>query len=61
MRIGEIVGEPLREFRPQFSAAERRHQALRMLERVGLDSGHLDRYDMNSRAVRRSASVSPGH
>jgi len=44
MRIGEIVGEPLREFRPQYSAAERRHQALRMLERVGLDASHLDRY-----------------
>ncbi len=44
MRIGEIVGEPLREFQPQLSAAQRRHQVLRMLERVGLDSGHLDRY-----------------
>ena len=44
MLISEIVGEPLREFRPQYSAAERRHQVLRMLERVGLDASHLDRY-----------------
>ena len=43
-RVGEIVAEPLLEFRPQLDAAERRHQSLRMLERVGLEAAHLDRY-----------------
>lgn len=44
LRIAEVVGEPLREFRPRLDAAERRRQSLRMLERVGLDASHLDRY-----------------
>jgi oligopeptide transport system ATP-binding protein len=43
-RIGDIVAEPLREFRPQLGALERRRQSERMLERVGLDASHLDRY-----------------
>jgi oligopeptide transport system ATP-binding protein len=44
LRIAEIVGEPLREFRPQLGALERRAQVVRMLERVGLDASQLDRY-----------------
>ena len=44
MRVAEIVAEPLREFRPQLSAAERRARATSMLERVGLDGSHLDRF-----------------
>ena len=44
MRIAEIVGEPLREFRPQLPASERRALVRSMLERVGLDAMHLDRY-----------------
>lgn len=44
MRIADIVAEPLLEFRPQLTAGERRRLSLRMLERVGLDSTHLDRY-----------------
>jgi len=44
MRIAEIVAEPLREFRPQLPASERRALARSMLERVGLDATHLDRY-----------------
>jgi oligopeptide transport system ATP-binding protein len=44
MRIADIVAEPLREFRPQLSGAQRRQQALRMLERVGLDSSQLERF-----------------
>ena len=44
MRIAEIVGEPLREFRPQLPVSERRALVRSMLERVGLDAAHLDRY-----------------
>ncbi len=44
MRIAEIVGEPLCEFRPQLPASERRALVRSMLERVGLDATHLDRY-----------------
>ncbi|MGB8692295.1 MAG: oligopeptide/dipeptide ABC transporter ATP-binding protein [Steroidobacteraceae bacterium] len=44
MRIAEIVAEPLREFRPQLEPRERRALVRAMLERVGLDAAHLDRY-----------------
>lgn len=36
LRIGAIVAEPLREFRPQLSAVQRQQQVEAMLARVGL-------------------------
>jgi oligopeptide/dipeptide ABC transporter ATP-binding protein len=43
MTIGQIVGEPLVIHRLA-SAADRRRRVVRMLERVGLDGEHVDRY-----------------
>jgi oligopeptide/dipeptide ABC transporter ATP-binding protein len=44
MRLGELVGEPLREFRPQLTRGERRARVLAMMARVGLGDGLYDRY-----------------
>jgi oligopeptide transport system ATP-binding protein len=44
MSVGEILEEPLREFRPALNRATRRGQVLAMLDRVGLLSSHLNRY-----------------
>jgi oligopeptide transport system ATP-binding protein len=44
MSVGEIIEEPLREFRAALSGAERRAQVLAMMDRVGLLARHLNRY-----------------
>jgi len=44
MRLGESIGEPLREFRPGLGAAGRRDAVLAMMARVGLGATLLDRY-----------------
>jgi len=43
-RIGSILAEPLEIFRPQLSQSQRRERVLAMLERVGLEPLHLQRY-----------------
>jgi oligopeptide transport system ATP-binding protein len=43
-RIGSILAEPLQIFRPQLSDAQRGDLVLAMLERVGLESQHLQRF-----------------
>ena len=43
-RIGSILAEPLRIFRPQLTESQRRERVLAMLERVGLEAMHLGRY-----------------
>ncbi len=43
-RIGSILAEPLQIFRPQLSEAQRRASVLAMLERVGLEAMHMERY-----------------
>jgi oligopeptide/dipeptide ABC transporter ATP-binding protein len=43
-RIGAILAEPLQIFRPQWSQAQRRASVLAMLERVGLEAQHLQRF-----------------
>jgi len=44
MRIGESVGEPLREFGARLADAERRSAVLAMMARVGLGEALYDRY-----------------
>jgi len=44
MSVAEIIAEPLREFRPTLSRAERRERVLAILGRVGLLPEHLQRY-----------------
>jgi oligopeptide transport system ATP-binding protein len=44
MSVAEIIAEPLREFRPALSRAERRERVLAILLRVGLLPEHLPRY-----------------
>jgi oligopeptide transport system ATP-binding protein len=44
MTIAAIVGEPLREHRPELAHAERRAQCVDALRRVGLSDEVLDRY-----------------
>ncbi len=44
MSVGEIIEEPLREFRPALGAAARRAQVLVIMDRVGLLPRHLNRY-----------------
>jgi oligopeptide transport system ATP-binding protein len=44
MRVGAILEEPLREFRPELGRAARRDAALAMLERVGLRAADLQRF-----------------
>jgi oligopeptide transport system ATP-binding protein len=43
-RIGEALEEPLLVLKPQLSEPERRERVRSLLERVGLEPGHLDRY-----------------
>ena len=43
-RIGNILAEPLQIFRPQWSDAQRLASVLAMLERVGLEAQHLQRF-----------------
>ena len=43
-RIGSILQEPLQIYRPHWSEAQRRASALAVLERVGLEARHLQRY-----------------
>jgi oligopeptide/dipeptide ABC transporter ATP-binding protein len=43
-RIGDTLAEPLQIFRPQWSATQRRTSVLAMLERVGLEAQHLQRF-----------------
>jgi len=42
-RVGQIVGEPLR-LQGEAGGAERRRQVLELLDRVGLEAGHYDRF-----------------
>jgi oligopeptide transport system ATP-binding protein len=44
MRLGELIGEPLREFRPDLARLDRREGVLAMMARVGLGSALYDRY-----------------
>jgi oligopeptide transport system ATP-binding protein len=44
MSVGEIIEEPLHEFRPALDPASRRAQVLAMMDRVGLLPRHLNRY-----------------
>jgi oligopeptide transport system ATP-binding protein len=44
MSVGEIIEEPLREFRPAEGSASRRAQVLTMMDRVGLLPRHLNRH-----------------
>jgi oligopeptide transport system ATP-binding protein len=43
-RVGGILQEPLQIYRPHWSDAQRRASALAVLERVGLEAQHLQRY-----------------
>ncbi|HEX9139109.1 MAG TPA: oligopeptide/dipeptide ABC transporter ATP-binding protein [Steroidobacteraceae bacterium] len=44
MTVGQIIGEPLREFRPGLDAHGREQCVLAMMQRVGLLPVHLHRY-----------------
>jgi oligopeptide transport system ATP-binding protein len=44
MRVGQLIAEPLLEFRPRLDAEARRSLVLAMMERVGLLHSHLNRY-----------------
>jgi oligopeptide transport system ATP-binding protein len=44
MRLGELIGEPLREFRPGLTHADRHDAVLAMMARVGLGAALHDRY-----------------
>jgi oligopeptide/dipeptide ABC transporter ATP-binding protein len=44
MQVASIVGEPLLVHEPGQSADARQEQVARMLEKVGLDEGYLERY-----------------
>jgi len=44
MSVAEIIAEPLREFRPRLTRAERRERVLAIMARVGLLPEHLQRY-----------------
>jgi oligopeptide transport system ATP-binding protein len=44
MTVGQIIGEPLREFRPRLDAQGREQCVLAMMQRVGLLPAHLHRY-----------------
>ncbi|MGB0219563.1 MAG: ABC transporter ATP-binding protein [Sinimarinibacterium flocculans] len=48
MRVRDIVAEPLQALRPQLGAEERRQQAERMLERVGLTA---ELYDLRAKKL----------
>jgi oligopeptide transport system ATP-binding protein len=43
-RIGEALEEPLLVLKPHLSAPQRRERVRSLLERVGLEPGHLDRF-----------------
>jgi oligopeptide transport system ATP-binding protein len=43
-RIGEALEEPLLVLKPQLSAPQRRERVRSLLERVGLEPAHLDRF-----------------
>lgn len=44
MTVGELIGEPLKEHRPDLGRAERLERIVSMMERVGLARAHLNRY-----------------
>jgi oligopeptide transport system ATP-binding protein len=44
MTVGEIIAEPLKEHRRQFSRAERTARVVAMMERVGLARTYINRY-----------------
>lgn len=44
MTVGDIVSEPLEQFRPELSAAERRRSAAEWLDKVGLRADMADRF-----------------
>ena len=44
MSIGEIIAEPLLEFRPRLSPPERRQRVLDIMRRVGLLPSHVNRF-----------------
>ncbi|MCE8011929.1 ABC transporter ATP-binding protein [Billgrantia desiderata] len=43
-RVGTIIGEPLRFFRPEMSSADRRRRVGELLEQVGLSAMDANRY-----------------
>jgi len=43
-RIGEALEEPLVVLKPQLTEPQRRERVRSLLERVGLETGHLDRF-----------------
>jgi peptide/nickel transport system ATP-binding protein len=43
-RVGTIIGEPLRFFRPEMSAADRRRRVGELLEQVGMSAPDANRY-----------------
>ena len=43
-RIGEALEEPLLVLKPQLSESQRRERVRSLLERVGMEPGHLDRF-----------------
>ncbi|WP_276208186.1 oligopeptide/dipeptide ABC transporter ATP-binding protein [Halomonas sp. NO4] len=43
-RVGTIIGEPLRVFRPEMSATDRRRRVGELLEQVGMSAPDADRY-----------------
>lgn len=44
MTVGEIIDEPLRALLPEMTRAERRDRVRAMMDRVGLQPQHLNRY-----------------
>lgn len=44
MTVGQIIGEPLKTYCPQFSKAERREQTEEIMQKVGLMPHHINRY-----------------
>jgi peptide/nickel transport system ATP-binding protein/oligopeptide transport system ATP-binding protein len=44
MSVGALIGEPMEIHRPDLDAGGRRAEVARLLGRVGLRAGHMDRY-----------------
>ena len=58
MTIGDIVGEPIDIHHLAANKAERREKIISLLERVGLNSEHANRYPHEFSGVSASESVS---
>jgi len=44
MQVGDIIAEPLRSFEPQLAEPQRDERVLGLLQAVGLEAAHLQRY-----------------